>query len=615
MLVSARVTGQRVVRAVAIAAAVALLAPAPTIPAVGAGRAAASGEVYADFSTQPLGAGVGVPVATGDADVPWAIQPVVSLYGDWDPALAYQADLRIDPSSPDVGGPGRLTCAGGTSMAMVGGVAAFRGCRIDTAGRAYRLAAYVTPYDPSQGPAQGLSAASLPFDIRGGTRVATGISFTTQPLGANYGGQRPSAPAGRSWAIQPVVSMLDGQGNVITSDDSTVIVLDVAPGSPQVGGPGSLTCAGGLSVRVFRGVARFSGCSVDAPGASYQLRAQTVSTGSTLVLTDLSLPFDIGGGSTPARARFTTEPLGATLDGAVPTSPSGTPWAVQPVVSILDASGRLVRGDDETIVTLSVDGSSIPTGGGLYCAGGTSLQVLTGVAAFTGCQIVGAGAGYVLRASARSPGGAIVHDLSLPFSITAQASSLELSPSAFTVAPNGPITLAATLQGTGTAGQAITFQRQGPGEDPWTDIGTSPTSDTGTATLSTTVAYTSRFRAVFRGAGSLAAATSSPDTVAVQARVAIAPTTSSVKKGTRITYTALVRPIPAAGEMVRFRIERYVAGAWISLTQRSAPIGAAGVARLPWTWGTAGRWRVVAIVPTTIYSAQGRSRTIDVAVR
>ena len=155
MLVSARVTGQRVVRAVAIAAAVALLAPAPTIPAVGAGRAAASGEVYADFSTQPLGAGVGVPVATGDADVPWAIQPVVSLYGDWDPALAYQADLRIDPSSPDVGGPGRLTCAGGTSMAMVGGVAAFRGCRIDTAGRAYRLAAYVTPYDPSQGPAQG----------------------------------------------------------------------------------------------------------------------------------------------------------------------------------------------------------------------------------------------------------------------------------------------------------------------------------------------------------------------------------------------------------------------------------------------------------------------------
>jgi hypothetical protein len=615
MQVSALGTGPRIVRAVAIAAAVALLTFAATIPAVGAGHVAASGDVYADFSTQPLGANVGGPAATGDAGVPWAIQPVVSLYGDWDPALVYQVDLRIDPSSPDVGGPGQLTCAGGTSMTMIGGVAAFRGCRIDTAGRAYRLAAYVTPYDPSQGPAQGLPATSLPFDIRGGTRVATGISFTTQPLGANYGGQRPSAPAGRSWAIQPVVSMLDGQGSVITSDDSTVILLDVAPGSPQVGGPGSLTCAGGLSVRVFRGVARFSGCSVDTPGASYQLRAQTVSTGSTLVLTDLSLPFDIGGGPTPARARFTTEPLGATLEGAVPSSPSGTPWAVQPVVSILDASGRLVRGDDETIVTLSVDGSSVPTGGALYCAGGTSLQVLAGVAAFTGCQIVGAGAGYVLRASARSAGGAIVHDLSLPFTITAQTSSLELFPSPFTVAPNGPLTLAATLQGSGTAGKTITFQRQGPDEDGWTDIGTSPTNDAGTATLSTTVAYTSRFRAVFGGAGSLAAATSSPDTVAVQARVAIAPTTSPVKKGTRIVYAAIVRPIPAAGEMVRFRIERYVAGAWTPFAQRSAPIGAAGIAALPWTWGTVGRWRIAAIVPTTIYSAQGRSRTIVVAVR
>ena len=608
-------TRRWIVRAGTIAAAVALLAPAATIPAVDAGRAAASGDVYADFATQPLGANVGGPVATGQAGVPWAIQPVVSLYGDWDPALAYHVDLRIDPASPDVGGPGQLSCSGGTFMTMVGGVAAFRGCRIDAAGRAYRLAASVTPYDASQGPTQGYAAGSLPFDIRGGARADTGISFTTQPLGANYGGPRPSAPAGRSWPIQPVVSVLDGQGNVITADDSTVIVLDVAPGSPQVGGPGSLTCANGLSARVFRGVARFTGCSIDAPGASYQLRAQTASKGSTLVLTDLSLPFDIGGGNTPARARFTTEPLGATLGGAVPSSPSGTPWAVQPVVSIVDPAGRLVRSDDETTVTLSVDGSSLPTGGGLYCAGGTSIQVLAGTAAFTGCQIVGAGEGYVLRASARTPSGAALHDLSLPFSITAQTSSLELSPSAFTVAPNGPVTLTATLQGTGNADRAITFQRQGPDEDGWTDIGAAPTSDAGTATLSTTVAYTSRFRAVFGGAGSLAAATSSPDTVAVQARVAIAPATSPVKKGTRITYTALVRPIPATGEMVRFRIQRYVAGAWASFAQRSAPIGATGIATLPWTWGTAGRWRVVAIVPTTIYSAQGRSRTIDVAVR
>lgn len=617
MLVSARGTRRRAGRVVAVTAAAALVASVVAVAGLGAGRVAALGEAYTDFSTQPLGANIGGPVAAGEPGVPWSIQPVVSLYGDWDPALEYQVDLRIDPSSPDVGGPGQLTCSGGNTVAMVGGVASFRGCRIDTPGQAYRLAAYVTPYDPAQGPAQGYPAASLPFDIRGGGPgpIAAGISFTTQPLGANYGGPRPSAPAGRAWSIQPVVSVLDRQGNVVTTDNTTIVLLDVAPGSPQVGGPGTISCASGLSLRVHRGVARFSGCSIDTPGTYFQLRAQTYSTGSTLILTDISLPFDISGGNMPARARFTTEPLGATLGGATPSSPSGTPWAVQPVVSILDSAGRAVRNDDQTTVALSIDGSSLPTGGQLYCAGGTTMQVYAGIAAFVGCQIVGAGSGYVLRAAAQTPTGTIVHDLSLPFSITATASTLEMFPSAFTVAPSGPVTLAATLQGTGNANQPITFQRQGPGDAGWADIGTSPTNGSGTASISTNVPYTSQFRAVFTGSGSLAAATSSPDTIAVQARVTIAPSTASVKKGTTIRYTAKVVPVPLGAATVQFQVWRNVSGSWTSFTRRSARIDATGTAILSWKWGTAGRWRIVAIAPTTVYYAQGRSRTITVTVR
>ncbi len=617
MQVTARGIRQRAGRVVAVTAAAALVASVVAVSGLGAGRVAALGEAYADFSTQPLGADIGGPVATGEPGVPWSIQPVVSLYGDWDPALEYQVDLRIDPSSPDVGGPGQLSCSGGNTVAMVGGVASFRGCRIDAPGRAYRLSAYVTPYDPARGPAQGYPAASLPFDIRGGGPgpIAAGISFTTQPLGANYGGPRPSAPAGRAWSIQPVVSVLDQQGNVVTSDTTTIVLLDIAPGSPQVGGPGTISCANGLSLRVHRGVARFSGCSIDTPGTYFQLRAQTYSTGSTLILTDISLPFDITGGSTPARARFTTEPLGATLGGAVPSSSSGTPWAVQPVVSILDSSGRVVRSDYQTIVTLSIDGSSLPTGGQLYCAGGTTMLAYAGVAAFVGCQIVGAGNGYVLRAAAQTPTGMVVHDLSLPFSITAAASNLEMFPSAFTVAPNGPVTLTATLQGTGNANQPVTFQRNGPGDAGWVDIATSPTSGSGTSSISTTVPYTSQFRAVFSGSGSLAAATSSPDTIAVQARVTIAPSTSSAKKGTTIRYTAKVVPVPLGAATVQFQVWRYVSGSWTSFAQRSARIDTTGTATLPWTWGTAGRWRIVAIAPTTVYYAQGRSRTITVTVR
>ncbi|MCU0505642.1 MAG: hypothetical protein MUE82_07710, partial [Chloroflexi bacterium] len=151
MQLGARGPARRLLHAAALTGAVLLLVPLAAAQVVGAGRAAALGDAYADFSTQPLGANVGGPAATGQAGVPWPVQPVVSLFGDWDPALGYLVDLGIDPSSPDTGGPGRLSCSGGTTLAMTGGVAAFQGCRIDVAGQAYRLIAIVTPYDPAQG--------------------------------------------------------------------------------------------------------------------------------------------------------------------------------------------------------------------------------------------------------------------------------------------------------------------------------------------------------------------------------------------------------------------------------------------------------------------------------
>jgi hypothetical protein len=411
------------------------------------------------------------------------------------------------------------------------------------------------------------------------------------------------------------VSVLDADGNVVTSDDSTIVLLDVAPGTPQTGGPGVLSCAGGMAARVHRGVARFAGCAIDAPGTYYQLRAQTYATGSTLVLTGVSLPFDVTGGNVPARVRFMTEPLGATLGGPVPSAPTGTPWDVQPVVSVLDSAGRVVRGDDETLVTLTIDGSSLPVGGRLYCAGGTTVQALAGVASFLGCQAVGAGAGYVLRATAATPGGALVSDLSLPFTIAPAASALELQPSAFTVAPNGPVTLAATLTGAGSGGQPMVFERQGPADAGWVAIGTSAAGASGTATLTTTVARTSRFRATFAGSGTLAAAASTPDTVAVAARVSLTPAASAAKKGSRTMFVAKVAPAPLGPGAVRFQVSRYVAGAWASVAQRSIPVDAGGTAKLPWTWGTAGRWRVIAIAPTTASYTQGRSSAIVVTVR
>ena len=69
-------------RLVASLAAVALLTSVVAVSGLGVGRAAAFGEVSADFSTRPLGANIGGPEATGKPGIPWSVQPVVSLYGD-----------------------------------------------------------------------------------------------------------------------------------------------------------------------------------------------------------------------------------------------------------------------------------------------------------------------------------------------------------------------------------------------------------------------------------------------------------------------------------------------------------------------------------------------------
>ena len=610
---------RRAARLVAALSATALLASVVAVSGLGVPRAAAFGDVYADFSTQPLGANIGGGVATGKPGVPWSTQPVVSLYGDWNPTLSYTVDLQIDPSSPDSGGPGWLSCSSGTSLTMSGGEARFRGCSIDTPGDAYRLLAVVTPYDPDMGPAQPYTATSLPFTITGGgpgpTPVASAIAFTTQPLGANLGGGTPSAPSGKTWSTQPVVSVVDSFGNVVSSDDSTVIQLAIAPGSPQSGGPGTLNCtSSGNSARVHNGVARFSGCSITTAGQYYQLQATTYSSGSTQMLSDISLGFNITA-SGASRVKFTTEPLGANLGGATPSAPSGTPWNIQPVVSVVDASGRTVTSDYSTYVTLSIDSSSVANGGQLYCSGGNQIQVWGGVAAFSGCQIVGAGNGYILRATGQTATGNVLYDLSLPFNITANASALELFPSTFAVNTNGALTLSATLSGTGVSGQTITFQRQGATDSGWVNLGTSVTNANGTASLTVAAKYTAQYRATFAGSGSLQAATSAPDTVAVRSTVSLSPATSSVKKGTTVKYSAKVSPVPPGSATVRFQISRYVSGEWVYFTQKSARVNSSGVAVLSYKWATAGKWRIVAIAPATAWYTQSSSRTITITVK
>ena len=592
--------------ALVVSALVATLGVGPV-----AALSAASGDVV--FTTQPLGASPYGPPPTGQPGVPWSIQPSVAVLDGVDPSYDYQVTLSIDSSSD---GYGNLSCYGGNTVQLVNGSASFRGCSIDTPGQGFVLQAMVFGSTGMGTILPPMTATSLSFNIGGGGGgIATQIQFTTQPLGANIGSARPSAAAGTPWQIQPAVAILDQLGHLVTSDNTTVVQLAVANGTPQTGGPGNLTCSGGTAVTAQRGYAYFTGCSIGTPGTAYQLTAATLSWGSTQVLYDQSLPFDIAGGAYGSHVEFVTQPLGAVLGGNTPSAQSGTPWIIQPSVSILNSAGRVQVNDYTSVITLSIDASSRATGS-LYCSSGTSLQVLGGVARFGGCQIVGPGTGYVLRASAQTQYGPIQYDLSLPINITAAASSLDQQPSAFTVTPGQSVTITSTLAGTGAGGQTITFQGTNALHPTWTTFGSAVTNAAGVATLTVTPTFSSTVQSVFAGNGNLAPTTSAPDSIAVRAALTMSPAgTNSVTKGKVVTYTSTLKPDPGQGQRVQFLIYQWVNGAWQYNNQRTYFTNGASAVQLTWTWATAGKWYVRTTAPANAYYGEGFSPTSIVNVK
>ncbi len=111
---------------------------------------------------------------------------------------------------------------------------------------------------------------------------------------------------GVAFPVQPTVVIQDVNGNTVTSDSTTTVVLSIAAGRPLSGGPGTLTCSSGNTLRVTSGVANFGGCSIDKVGTSYALTA-----GSSPVYTSAtSNSFNVSPGA-PVKLTFTSQPTTA----------------------------------------------------------------------------------------------------------------------------------------------------------------------------------------------------------------------------------------------------------------------------------------------------------------
>ena len=277
--------------------------------------------------------------------------------------------------------PSGGTLGGTTSVSAVSGIATFSNLSIDKAGTGYTLTA---------------SAASLAGATSGSFNITVGgaakLAFTTQP-GNGTGGSPLS--------VQPVVTLQDANGNTVTG-----VAQNVTVAIQNNAGPGGVL-SGTLTVAVNTGTgqATFTNLAIDKTGSGYTLTAtgSTVSTSPGVVV---SAAFNVTMGPA-ARIAITTQPGGGT---------GGSPFSVQPVVTLQDAGGNTVTGTPQN-VTFAIQNNAGP-GGILSGTNPVAVNTTTGLATFTNLSIDKIGTGYTLTATGNtvstSPGVVV----SSPFNVT-----------------------------------------------------------------------------------------------------------------------------------------------------------------------------------------------------
>lgn len=242
-----------------------------------------------------------------------------------------------------------------------------------------------------------LAAASL-----AGVSLIEGVG--TSPAGAlnatvTFTVSPNNSTGGVAFPHQPVVT-LSGAGATATA----VVTLSVSTG------PGTLTCAGGLTAAAVNFVASFAGCSIDEASAGYVLTATDETQGGS----NTSASFTISDGA-PYKLGFTTPPTSGSAGNLFIGGTIGSP-----VVTIEDAGGNPASSDstdNSTVVTLAI--SPNPGAGTLDCTNANPEVVSLGVAVFGLCVINKEGTGYTLLATASgllAP--ALNPSFSSPFDVT-----------------------------------------------------------------------------------------------------------------------------------------------------------------------------------------------------
>jgi hypothetical protein len=294
------------------------------------------------FGVQPTSTSAGVAIA------PAVTVRALDALGN--PVTAFAGNVTVAiGTNPSAG-----VLAGSVLIAAVSGVATFSTLSIDRAGVGYTLVA-------SSGTLT--QATSAAFNVAG---PATHLVWTVQPS---------TTQAGSNIKPPMQVTAQDALGTVTTAFTGSVSLVFGA-------NPGAGPLVGTTAVSAVRGVATFTGVSVDVIGTGYTLVASAAGLTSAT-----SAPFDILLG--PAtRLDWSVQPVAAAGNSIVAGRPIGQPYFA---CYAEDGGGNRVPTFTDAVTAAF---SANPTGTTLV--GTTTVSAVSGLATFNNVTINTVGTGYTL---------------------------------------------------------------------------------------------------------------------------------------------------------------------------------------------------------------------------
>ncbi|MHC5539046.1 S8 family serine peptidase, partial [Singulisphaera rosea] len=252
------------------------------------------------------------------------------------------------------GNPTGTTLGGTLTLQAVNGIATFSGLAINKVGTGYSLKA-----------------------TSGSLTAATSAKFNVVPADAAQivaASQPASTVAGKAFGITFVA--LDSFGNRATTFNGKVTIV-------LAGGTSGASLGGTLTIQAVNGVAAFSSLSIKKSGVGYTLKATSGSLSTT------SAKFNVLAADA-SQLVVSTQPASTTAGKAFGLS-----------ISVQDGFGNLASTFNGK-VTLTL--ASNPSGATL--SGTLIVQVVNGVASFSGLSINKKGTGYTLKATSGSLAGA-----------------------------------------------------------------------------------------------------------------------------------------------------------------------------------------------------------------